>query len=104
MNGRSVIGKRCSCGARFEAQNVLNRKPARPVLAGIDQYVRSDLSQGSLEQDQVAILGASARALAKQVHRVVEGVQSVFESGEVGAELERLGVWTVSVRFGVRSQ
>src|SRR5882672_2734575 len=97
MNGRSPVGKRCSCGARFEAQNVLDGRPARAVLARVDQHIGSDLGEGRFEQDQIAILGAASRALAKHVHRVVECVQSIFESGEGGAKLKRLAVSDVTV-------
>jgi hypothetical protein len=61
------------------------------VLAGVDQHVRSDLGEGSLEQDEVAVVGTPAGALAQQIDRVVERVQAVFQSCERGVEFKGWG-------------
>ena len=92
MKGRSPVGKRCSCGARFQAQLVLHGRSFAAVLARVDEHIRADLGERRLEQDQVAVLGAAAGALAQQIHRVVERVEAVFEPGERGVELEGRGV------------
>jgi hypothetical protein len=91
MKGRSLIGESCSCGARLETQLVLDWGPGGPVLAGVDQHVRSDLCEGRFEKDQVVIVGAATGALAQQIDRVVKRVQAVFESGQRGVKLKRLG-------------
>lgn len=103
MKGRSPVGKRRSCDAGFQAQLVLHRGSFAAVLSRVDQHVRADLGEGRFEQDEVAILGAAARTRAQQVHRVVKGIQAVFQPGERGVELEGWeGGLTGAV--GVRSQ
>ena len=103
MKGRSPVGKRCSCSVRFQAQVVLDGRSVAAVLAGVDEHVRADLREGRLEQDEVAVVGAAARTLAQQIHRVMKRVQAVFEPGQRGVELEWRGVW-FEVAVGVRSQ
>lgn len=91
MKGRSLIGKRCSCCARHEPQFVFDGGAPDAVLARIDQHVGADLGEGSLEQDEVAIVGRPAGALAQQLDRMVERVKAVLEAGERGVEFERWG-------------
>ena len=103
MKGRSLIGKRCSCGAGFQPQCVLHGLSVGAVFSRVDQHVRSDLGKSCLEQDEVAIVGTSAGALAQQVHRVVKGVQSVFQPSECGVKFKR-GKSDCANGVGVRSQ
>ena len=103
MKGRSLISKRCSCGAGFQPQFVLHRVTAGAVLSRVDQHVRADLGKSCLEQDEVAIVGTSAGALAQQGHRVVKGVQSFFQPSECGVKFKR-GKSDCANGVGVRSQ
>jgi hypothetical protein len=70
------------------------------VLAGVDQHVRADLGKGGFEEDEVAVVGASAGSLAQQVDRVVERVQAIFQCCERGVEFKG---WS-GYRDGVKSQ
>jgi hypothetical protein len=79
---------------------VLDRRAARSVLARVDQDVGSDLRESGLEQDEIAIVRRPSGALAKQVHRMVNGVQSFVESSESGVELKRRDI----AARGLRSQ
>jgi hypothetical protein len=71
------------------------------VLPRVNQHVRTDLGEGRLEQDEVAIVGAPAHALAEQVDGMVKRVETVFQSGERGVEFK--GFW-VDGAVGLRNQ
>ena len=98
MNGRSVVGKESGRNAIVQSKPVLDGWSGGAVLARIDQHVGSDLRDGGLEQDEVAIAVRKACPLAKKLHRAVKSVQSIVQAGEGGFELKRLGNPTVRVR------
>ena len=96
MNGRSSIGKKCTCSVRIQSELVFDRRAPRSVLPCVDQDVRSDLRERGLEQDEVAIVGPPAGSLAKQLHRVVKRLQTIVKAGEGGVELKWLTLWVRS--------
>jgi hypothetical protein len=93
-----MVGKESGGDASFHSKAVFDRRSGGAVLARVDQHVGSDLRDGGLEQDEVAIAGGKASPLAKQLHRAVKSVQSIVQAGEGGFELKRLGDPTVRVR------
>lgn len=89
MHRRPRIGERRHRGAIGKLQDVLDVMvdPGRPPVR---EDVGADLTDGRLEEHELAVVDLAANCFAQAFDRLVENVQSFFKPAEVGTELKWL--------------
>jgi hypothetical protein len=83
------IGERCHRGATGKLQDVLDVM-VDPARAPVREDVGANLTDGSLEEHELAVVDLTADRFAQEFDRLVENIQSFFKPAEVGTELKWL--------------